>query len=86
MVKIRLTRLGDAHTPFYRVVVSDSRVARDGGVIENLGTYDPLKKENNISVNVERASYWLSVGAQPTDTAKQVLKLAGAELKTKKSK
>lgn len=86
MVKIRLTRLGDAHTPFYRVVVSDSRVARDGGVIENLGTYDPLKKDNNISVNVERASYWLSVGAQPTDTAKQVLKLAGAVKDSKKSK
>lgn len=85
MVKIRLTRLGDAHTPFYRVVVSDSRVARDGGVIENLGTYDPLKKENNIQVNAERAAYWLSVGAQPTDTAKQVLKLAGA-IKEKKSK
>lgn len=88
MVKIRLTRLGDAHTPFYRVVVSDSRVARNGGVIENLGTYDPLKSEQNISINTERASYWLSVGAQPTDTAKQVLKLAGVEKKAnaKKSK
>lgn len=86
MVKIRLTRLGDAHTPFYRVVVSDSKVARDGGVIENLGTYDPLKSEGNVSVNADRASYWLSVGAQPTDTAKQVLKLAGVEFKAKKSK
>ena len=86
MVKIRLTILGDAHTPFYRVVVSDSKVARDGGVIENLGTYDPLKGENNVAVNAERASYWLSVGAQPTDTAKQVLKLAGVEFKAKKSK
>ena len=86
MVKIRLTRLGDAHTPFYRVVVSDSRVARDGGVIENLGTYDPLKEKDNVKVNAERASYWLSVGAQPTDTAKQVLKLAGVEFKAKKSK
>ena len=83
MVKIRLTRLGDAHTPFYRVVVSDSRRARDGGVIENLGTYDPLKKDNNIQINAERAAYWISVGAQPTDTAKQVLKLAGVEKKSK---
>ena len=57
-------------------------------VIENLGTYDPLKSEQNISINTERASYWLSVGAQPTDTAKQVLKLAGVEKKAnaKKSK
>ena len=86
MVKIRLTRLGDAHTPFYRVVVSDSRVARDGGVIENLGTYDPLKEKDNVTVNKERAAYWLSVGAQPTDTAKQVLTLAGVESKAKKSK
>ena len=87
MVKIRLTRLGDAHSPFYRVVVSDSRTARDGGVIENIGTYNPLLEKDNIKINVERASYWLSVGAQPTDTAKQILKNAGVSFdkKTKKA-
>lgn len=72
-VKIRLTRMGDKDAPFYRLVATDSRVARDGKYIEKLGTYNPLLKENNIQLNTERVQYWLSVGAQPTDTAKELL-------------
>ncbi len=72
-VKIRLTRLGDKKSPFYRIVVADSRVARDGKVIEKLGTFDPLKSPAEIKLDVERASYWLSTGAQPTETAKALL-------------
>ncbi len=79
MVKIRLTRLGDAHAPVYRVVVTDSRKAVNGGAIENIGTYNPLTNPKQININKERAEYWLSVGAQPTDTAKQLLKQAGVE-------
>lgn len=79
MVKIRLTRLGDAHAPVYRVVVTDSRKAANGGAIENIGTYNPLTNPKQININKERAEYWLSVGAQPTDTAKQLLKQAGVE-------
>lgn len=78
MVKIRLSRFGSAHNPHYRIVVTDSRRPRDGGYIENLGHYDPRKtSENYVKVNAERADYWLSQGAQPTATAKRVLKSQG---------
>ena len=76
-VKIRLTRLGDKKSPFYRVVVSDSRVARDGKYIDLLGTYDPLKNPAEIKPDAEKAKKWLSNGAQPTDTAKSLLVQAG---------
>ncbi len=76
-VKIRLTRLGDKKSPFYRVVVSDSRVARDGKYIDLLGTYDPLKNPAEIKLDAEKAKKWLSNGAQPTDTAKSLLVQAG---------
>ncbi len=72
-VKIRLTRLGDKKSPFYRVVVSDSRTARDGKVIENVGTYNPLVNPIEVKINGERVKYWLSQGAQPTETAKTLL-------------
>lgn len=84
MVKIRLTRLGDAHSPVYRVVVSDSKTARDGGVIENIGTYNPLTDPAKIDIKLERAVYWLSVGAQPTETARQILKTAGVSFEKAK--
>ena len=71
-VKIRLARLGDKKSPFYRVVVADSRNARDGKCIENLGTYDPLKKPFELKLNKERVEYWLSVGATPTDTVREM--------------
>lgn len=72
-VKIRLTRLGDKKSPFYRVVVTDSRKARDGAYIENLGTYNPLVNPVEIKINEERAKYWLGVGAEPTETARSLL-------------
>lgn len=72
-VKIRLTRLGDKKSPFYRVVVTDSRKARDGAYIENLGTYNPLVNPAEIKINEERAKYWISQGAQPTETARNIL-------------
>ena len=72
-VKIRLTRLGDKKSPFYRVVVTDSRKARDGAYIENLGTYNPLTEPAQININEERAKYWIGVGAQPTETARNIL-------------
>jgi len=72
-VKIRLARLGDKKSPFYRMVVADSRCARNGKFIENLGTYDPLKKPFELKLNKERVAYWLSVGATPTETARELL-------------
>ncbi len=77
MVKIRLRRMGAKKNPYYRIVVADSRNARDGKFIEEIGTYDPLA-EGAVTVNVERAKYWLSNGAQPTDTARALLKKAEA--------
>ncbi len=76
-VKIRLTRLGDKKTPFYRVVVADSRSPRDGKFIEVIGTYNPLKDPAEIKVDSEKASKWLKNGATPTETAKSVLVKAG---------
>ena len=73
-VKMRLTRLGDKKSPFYRVVVADSRTARDGKVIEQIGTYDPLKNPAEININKESAAKWIANGAQPTDTVKAMLK------------
>ncbi len=72
-VKIRLARLGDKKSPFYRVVVADSRCARNGKVIENLGTYNPLVTPFEVKLNKERVEYWLSVGATPTETARELL-------------
>ena len=74
---MRLTRLGDKKSPFYRVVVADSRTARDGKVIEQIGTYDPLKNPAEININVELAKKWIANGAQPTETAKSILQTAG---------
>ena len=71
-VKIRLTRLGDKKSPFYRMVVADSRCARNGKYIENLGTYNPLKQPFELKLNKERVEYWLSVGATPTETAREL--------------
>lgn len=76
-VKIRLTRLGDKKSPFYRVVVADSRVARDGKYIEQIGTYNPLTNPAEIKINAEVANKWLKNGAQPTETAKSLLQRAG---------
>ena len=87
-VRIRLTRLGDKKSPFYRVVVADSRTARDGKVIEQIGTYDPLKNPAEININVELAKKWIANGAQPTDTVKALLQKNGVldEKKAPKAK
>ena len=76
MVKIRLLRMGAKKAPFYRVVVADSRKARDGRFIEEIGTYDPLTEPATINIDMERANYWISNGAQPTDTVRGLLKRA----------
>ncbi len=77
-VKIRLTRLGDKKSPFYRVVVADSRVARDGKYIEQIGTYNPLVEEDKqLNINKELAEKWLKNGAQPTETTKSILQRVG---------
>ncbi|MCX4312340.1 MAG: 30S ribosomal protein S16 [Clostridia bacterium] len=83
MVKIRLTRLGDHKSPFYRIIVADSRSPRDGKFIEVLGTYDP-HLDDGLKVDVEKAKKWLANGAQPTDTVRALLVNAGA-MTTKKS-
>lgn len=77
-VKIRLTRLGDKKSPFYRVVVADSRYPRDGRFIEILGTYNPLKEPAEIKIDNEKAVEWIKKGAQPTDTARALLVKSGA--------
>lgn len=74
MVKIRLTRGGAKKKPFYRIVVADSRAARDGKFIEILGTYDPLKDPAEVKINEEKAKKWISDGAKPTDTVRVLLK------------
>lgn len=76
-VRIRLTRMGAKKKPFYRLVVADSRAPRDGKFIEILGTYNPLVEPADIQVNEEKALSWLSKGAQPSDTAKKILGVAG---------
>ncbi|WP_407538201.1 30S ribosomal protein S16 [Deinococcus radiomollis] len=82
MVKIRLSRFGSTHNPHYRIVVADVRRPRDGGYIENLGHYDPRKtSENFLKINAERAAYWLENGAQPTQTARRLLKSQGVKVK-----
>jgi small subunit ribosomal protein S16 len=82
-VKIRLKRLGKLKTPHYRIVVADSRKARDGRVIEEIGRYVPTNHPSIIEVNSERALYWLGVGAQPTEQVLALLKLTGDYQKSK---
>ena len=78
MVKIRLRRMGAKKNPYYRIVVADSRFPRDGRCIEEIGTYNPLESPSEIKVDLERAKYWISNGAQPTDTVRALLKKAQA--------
>ncbi len=76
-VKIRLTRMGDKKSPFYRVVVADSRAPRDGKFIDIIGTYNPLTDPAQINIDAEKANKWLKNGATPTDTAKSLLVKSG---------
>ena len=77
MVKIRLRRMGAKKTPFYRIVVADSRYPRDGRFIEEISTYNPLAEPAVVNVNADRAQEWIKNGAQPTDTVRGILKKAG---------
>ena len=76
MVKIRLRRMGAKKAPFYRVVVADSRFARDCRFIEEIGYYDPTKEPSVVKIDAEKAKQWLDNGAQPTDTVREILKKA----------
>ncbi|WP_394938346.1 30S ribosomal protein S16 [Psychromicrobium sp. YIM B11713] len=76
-VKIRLKRFGKMRAPYYRIVVADSRTKRDGRAIEEIGKYHPTEEPSFIEVNSERAQYWLSVGAQPTEQVAAILKITG---------
>lgn len=76
-VKIRLTRKGDKKSPFYRVVVADSRSPRDGKYIDIIGTFNPLTDPAEIKIDAEKANKWLKNGAQPTETAKSLLVKSG---------
>ena len=76
MVKIRLRRMGAKKAPFYRVVVADSRYARDGRFIEEIGYYDPTKEPSIVKIDADKAKQWLANGAQPTDTVRALLKKA----------
>lgn len=77
MVKIRLKRMGAKKSPFYRVVVADSRSPRDGKFIEEIGTYDPMSNPSKFTVDTEKVTEWISKGAQVTDTVKALLKKNG---------
>lgn len=76
-VKIRLSRKGRTKAPFYHIVAADARAPRDGKFIEKLGTYNPLTKPATVDLNAERAYYWLTQGAQPTETMRSILRFKG---------
>ena len=77
MVKLRLKRMGKKEAPFYRIVAADSRSPRDGRFIEQIGTYNPTKAEEKVTLDKELAKKWLSNGAQPTDTVRSILSHEG---------
>ncbi len=76
-VKIRLRRMGAKKSPFYRIVVADSRYPRDGRFIEEIGTYNPVVSPIEVKIDADKAKQWLGNGAQPTDTVKALLKKEG---------
>lgn len=84
-VRLRLKRMGRTNSPSYRIVAADARKPRDGRIIENLGSYQPLhpNEEEQVSLNVERAKYWVSVGAEATETVASILKKHGIAAKRK---
>ena len=85
-VKIRLKRMGSKKSPFYRVVVADSRSPRDGRFIETIGTYNPLLNPAEVSINEELALQWLANGAQPSDTVRNILSKEGVMKKHHEAK
>jgi len=85
-VKIRLTRMGSKKKPFYRINIADSRSPRDGRFIETVGTYNPLVAENQVTLKEERVLEWLSNGAQPSDTVRNILSKEGVMKKYHEAK
>ena len=85
-VKIRLKRMGSKKKPFYRIVVADSRSPRDGRFIETVGTYNPLVEENQVTIKEDRILEWLSKGAQPSDTVRNILSKEGVMKKHHEAK
>lgn len=88
-VKLRLKRGGSKQRPFYRIVAADARSPRDGRFIDTIGTYNPIPAEYEVNIDEEKAMYWLTNGAQPTDTVRSLLSKKGimakyADSKTKK--
>jgi small subunit ribosomal protein S16 len=77
MVRIRLRRVGRKKQPYYRIVVADAKSPRDGRFVEVIGHYRPRQTENALDVELDRANYWLDVGAEPTDTVRSLLRRAG---------
>ena len=75
-VKLRMKRVGTKNTPVFRIVACDGRSPRDGKFLEELGTYQPLKEGANFTLDLERAQYWLGVGAQPSNTVASFIKKA----------
>ena len=75
-VKMRLRRMGSRNAPFYRIVVQDARRAPTGRFIETIGWYDPKQEGSNFSLNVDRVDYWISNGAQPSETVNSLIKKA----------
>ena len=73
-VSIRLRREGTKNRPYYKVVVADKRSPRDGKFIETIGTYDPKKPDHNSTLNIDRVEYWITKGAQPSDTVRSLIK------------
>ena len=76
MVKIRLQRVGKKKAPFYHIVVADSRSPREGKIIEQIGTFDPMTKPSTIVLDQEKATQWIKNGARPTDTVKKLIEQA----------
>ncbi len=77
MVKIRLRRMGAKKSPYYRIIVADSRYPRDGRSIDEIGTYNPMAEPTVVTIDAEKAATWLKNGAQPTDTVKALFKKNG---------
>ncbi len=76
-VKLRMKRMGSKRNPFYRIVAADSRAARDGRIIEQIGTYNPVSEPKQLEIDEELALKWLSNGAQPSDTVRNLLSSKG---------
>ena len=85
-VKIRMKRMGSKRNPFYRIVVADARAPRDGRIIEQIGTYNPVQEPKQLEINEELALKWLSDGAQPSDTVRNLLSTQGIMQKFHESK